>query len=415
MAAVRDPVQTLRLAWCFLFTQVGGFFMARRPKPWFRKDRGAWFVTINGKRHNLGPDKKAAFDEFYRLMRQPATRKVSDDSLATIIDAFLDWNEKNRAPATYESYRYRLQRFVDRFPDLRPTQLRPFHVEQWVDSFPDLTKTSRRNYFRSVKRCMKWALQQGYVDENPVAHLEVPAAERRDTFVTSDQFARLLEFVRDDTFRELLISVWDTGCRPQEILRVEARHVDSSNQRWVFPVAESKMKQFPRVVYLTDRVQHISQRLSLAHPSGPLFRNTNGRPWTTFAVNCAFVRLQMRMGKDEIENRGESISAEAITELVPQLSQTKRAKGKTVRKNAAELRCEAKRKLIHKRAAELAPKYCLYALRHSWATKALQNGEDPLTVAILMGHKDPSMLAKVYQHLAHDPVYLLEKAKRAAS
>ena len=36
--------------------------MARRPTPWFRKDRNAWFVTIDGVRHNLGPDKQTAFD-----------------------------------------------------------------------------------------------------------------------------------------------------------------------------------------------------------------------------------------------------------------------------------------------------------------------------------------------------------------
>jgi hypothetical protein len=41
----------------------------------------------------------------------------------------------------------------------------------------------------------------------------------------------------------------------------------------------------------------------------------------------------------------------------------------------------------------------------------LQRGVDPLRVAILMGHADPSMLAKVYAHLAQDPEYL----QRAAS
>ena len=41
--------------------------MARRPKPWFRKARKAWFVTINGELQNLGPNKAEAFDRFYQL------------------------------------------------------------------------------------------------------------------------------------------------------------------------------------------------------------------------------------------------------------------------------------------------------------------------------------------------------------
>jgi integrase len=60
------------------------------------------------------------------------------------------------------------------------------------------------------------------------------------------------------------------------------------------------------------------------------------------------------------------------------------------------------------------PRYSLYSLRHSWATHALQKGVDPLTVAILMGHQDPSMLSKVYQHLSLNPTHMLEQARKAA-
>ena len=64
-------------------------------------------------------------------------------------------------------------------------------------------------------------------------------------------------------------------------------------------------------------------------------------------------------------------------------------------------------------AKAAAPRYSLYALRHSWATNAMKSGVDPLTVAPLMGHKDPSMLARVYQHLSHSPDHMREQAQRA--
>ena len=69
---------------------------------------------------------------------------------------------------------------------------------------------------------------------------------------------------------------------------------------------------------------------------------------------------------------------------------------------------------MYKRAAELAPRYSLYALRHSWANNALKKGVDALTVAILMGHEDPSTLSKVYQHLSLNPAHMLTQAKKAA-
>jgi len=114
-----------------------------------------------------------------------------------------------------------------------------------------------------------------------------------------------------------------------------------------------------------------------------------------------------------MQRRGEKIPEESIAAAVKNLAKTRIRNGEKIAKTQAELRCEAKRKLTNKRAAQLAPRYSLYALRHSWATNALQRGVDPLTVAILMGHEDPSMLAKVYQHLSLNPKHLLDEARRA--
>ena len=69
----------------------------------------------------------------------------------------------------------------------------------------------------------------------------------------------------------------------------------------------------------------------LAHPSGAIFRNTNGKPRTTDAVNCGFLRLQMRMGREEMERCGETISAEQIAAFIPTLKRTRK---RTRRKRA---------------------------------------------------------------------------------
>ncbi len=386
--------------------------MARRPKPWFRKSRRSWFVTIDGVQHNLGPEKAEAFDRFYELMRQPKERRVATHSMAAIADSFLEWVQKQRSAETYEWYRYRLERFVQKYPDLRAADVRPFHVETWADGYP-LTQTSRRNYLRAVKRCLKWAVAQGYLAKNPVETLEVPAGEHKEVLVAEDEFQRLLTYIRNPQLTELVTVTWETGCRPQESLRVEARHVDLANQRWVIPPTESKTKRQVRVVYLTDTAFQITKRLVAENPKGPLFRNAEGKPWTTEAVNCAFEAIRYRMTKDEMKRRNLSISEAEIEAFIPSLSATKNSRGEIVNKARCELRTEAKRKLIQRRSVDLVPRYSLYALRHSWATHALQRGVDPLTVAILMGHQDPSMLSKVYQHLSLNPSHMLDQARRA--
>ncbi len=217
--------------------------MARQPQPWYRQDRDAWFVTIHGTRHNLGPNKKKAMERFHSLMRQPkAAAQVPSEAFPALADAFLDWVAKNRSPDTYTWYQSRLERFCQRYPNLRANEVRPFHVQQWMDSYEGLSQNTRRNYGRSVKRCLRWLHQHGYLTDNPIAHMELPGAESRDRFLTLEEFETLTSFVRDQSFLQLCKTTFETGCRPQEILAVEARHFDTKNGRWVFPVREAKGK-----------------------------------------------------------------------------------------------------------------------------------------------------------------------------
>ena len=386
--------------------------MKKFPKPWFRPKRGVWYVTFGGQQINLGPDEGQAFDRYAKLLAEPKKREVPSDSFAAIADAFLAWVQRHRSPETYGWYQYRLERFCKKYPELLAPDVRPFHVTDWVDCY-ELSVTSRRNYLRTVKRCMKWAKRQGHLDTNPIADLEVPAGESKEVNLTQADIDLLLSMIRDESLRDLVVVTIETGCRPQESLRVEARHFDSAHQRWVFPKSESKNKKRSRVVYLTDTAAEIVVRLVRRYPGGRLFRSRTGA-WTTSAVNCAFVRIQIRIGKRLMKERGLAIKAEEIKRMIPMLKQTRTVKGEIVNKTDNDLWQEAKRKLTYRLACTLAPKWSLYALRHAWATNALQRGIDPLTVAILMGHSDPSMLSKVYQHLSLNPKHMLESAKRAA-
>lgn len=79
--------------------------MPHFPKPYFRKSRGLWYVQIDGRQINLGSEQDHAFESYHRLMAEPRRRQVPSGSLACIIDAFLEWVDKNRSPETYEWYR----------------------------------------------------------------------------------------------------------------------------------------------------------------------------------------------------------------------------------------------------------------------------------------------------------------------
>ena len=201
--------------------------MSRPTKPWFRKSNKKWYVWHDGKQVNLGPDKKEAHQKFHQLMAEPKKARViaNSGSLIELVDSFLEWCQNHRAPDTYEWYRYRLERLCREYPKMRAASMRPYHVEDWVNKF-DIAITTRRNYLRSAKRCFKWGRKQGYLDANPLADMEVPSAEEREVFLTEDDYQELLTYVRNKCLLDLVTVTRETGCRPQESLRAEARHVD---------------------------------------------------------------------------------------------------------------------------------------------------------------------------------------------
>ena len=286
--------------------------MSHFPKPFFKKSRKQWYVEIQRRQICLGPDRDEAFRRYHELMRQPGTRAVNPASFASIVDAFLEWVKHHRAADTFEWYRYRCERFCQRYPDLRASDLRPFHVQQWVDSYSHLSRTSKRNYVRTLKRCCRWAAQQGYITVSPLQHLETPGGDRREMLVTADEYERLVSMIREEAFRELVSVTWDTGCRPQESLRVEARHVDMVHQRWIFPTTEAKGKRQPRVIYLSAAAMEITKRRMGEFPTGPLFRNATGQPWTPEAVSRLFGRIHLRMLQSETLPDEQAIEADIV-------------------------------------------------------------------------------------------------------
>jgi integrase len=112
------------------------------------------------------------------------------------------------------------------------------------------------------------------------------------------------------------------------------------------PKVDSKGLKYNRVIWLTPAAEFIVRRLAAKWPEGKLFRNNWGRPWSTGRLNerCTALKLDFP--------------------------------------------------------------FFPYALRHTWITEALERGVDPVTLAILAGHRDTTMICRVYQHLARVPGHL---------
>lgn len=325
--------------------------------------------------------------------------------MVSVLDAYRDWCQKHRAPRRYDWYRDYLPSFVRSIPrDLSVDRLKPIHVQQWGDFQPGWGR-GKRGAITAVQRAFNWAAKMGRIKASPVRHVEKPRAGRRDVVLTPEEYAWILGQVKDQEFRDLLIVCWETGCRPQEVLAVEARHVDLDGERWGFPPDGAKGRKGHRVIYLTDRALKITRGLLARRPEGPLFRNTDGRPWHPYALNCRFGRLRLARGRLRIRHLGP---------MPPAIKRLDAARRRDPEARAAhEEAVRHRRERIAELAREHGTKWCLYHFRHSFATRMLAAGTDALTVSALLGHADGAMLAKVYSHLSRNVAYLRDAVNAA--
>ncbi|MFO0927869.1 MAG: tyrosine-type recombinase/integrase [Gemmataceae bacterium] len=418
--------------------------MAHHPKPAYRASRNLWFVevdkqqvplgkhpeglpppkkkhTAGGKRGEWDPP-KAVLDEYHRVMAElgeqgkgplaaPARRPGEVPSVAEVLDEFLTWlsAQPHKAERTVGWYRKFLQSFLDSLDDqLLPVDLvSPRHVTAWLNSHPGWT-TGRRGAIVAVQRAFNYSAKEGLLQaaglSSPLSGMEKPPQGRREQLVSAEEFSEILRFVKDQEFRDLVEAAWATGARPHELFTVEASFVDWKNGRWVFPVRLSKGKRVQRVVYLSERMVGLTRRLSERWAEGPLFRNSEGKPWRQSSVKCRFQRLRRAMGLDKADRLG------LLPPKVKRLTLAERADPAKVREHAD--RAAARRRELTRRARRHGTMYPLYAFRHSFCTRALVEGADAVTVSVLMSHKDTTMISRHYAHLAQRPGHLRDVANR---
>ena len=330
--------------------------MARKPKPWYWKERKTWMVTINNQRHNLGSDKKQAEQKFHQLMASSQRKPIQNDAVAAVLDDFLVWAYANLASSTAERYEYFYQPFVKDYGRIRIGKLHAGHVTEWLNTKP-WNPTTQHNAITALQRAFNWATKNRGLKFNPIAGMEKPKVKTRTTVISPADFTELMSHVKDQPFRDLMFLSYDVGCRPFEIKDLEARHVELDRQRAVIPAEEAK-KGIQRAFYFaTDRSMEIITRLVKEHPTGVLLRNNLGNKWTRFAVACRFQRIEKKTGKH----------------------------------------------------------YFHYAMRHTQITRSLQAGVDSHVVAKLSGHQNTHQLDRTYSHVADDYDFMLREAKKAAN
>ena len=383
--------------------------MARKPSPWWYTEKNAWYVTIYGNRKRLGDHPAGApkpkksertgqwnvppsiNDAFRRLYGKD--RPLDGDAVASIFDDFLEWTQRERAGRTYEWHLKFCNDFAAsvspngyQYGLINVNELTTKDVNDWlasksfVDPKDKKAKTRRKPWSAATRKCaitsltraFNWAKRNRGLKVSPIEGMEKPTVHRSIVVVPPGEFETLIAAIptermsrKDrtkkpfhDPFKDLAIVSYDCGCRPEEIRKIEARHLRPEIQAAVLPKEEAKGKKRARTIFFpTDRSWEIVCRLAAHHTEGPIFRNKHGRPWTASAWNIRLSLLKDAVGR----------------------------------------------------------KIKLTEFRKTWITGKILAGTDSHVVAKLSGHASTKMIDEHYSGIADNHQFLLEQAKRGLS
>ncbi len=278
-------------------------------------------------------------------------------TVKSVIQLFLAWAKKNRAPRTVDFYERYLGRFEKENGEIKIAELRAYHLLNFASAWHPI---------QAVQRCFAWAAEEAeLIDRNPFRKVKRPPLGCRRRILTKAEKAKLFR-AATRPFRSFLLALRETIARPQEVRELRLDHIQTATASAGLLVAlragqaafylsdfkglkRRKDTSGTRIIPITPRLgRYLARRIEREGMfPGVIYANSKGLPWTRHALRLrmAHVRKKVGLGPDQ---RGERVVC--------------------------------------------------YSLRHTQATEACSLGIRDRILADLMGHSGTRMTAR-YQHL----------------
>lgn len=293
-------------------------------------------------------------------------------TIRELLDVFGEWSKRNLSPGTIEEYARHFRRLEKAAGEKELCQVRESDLTSWASSWHSI---------QACQRLFNWARDYAeVVSRNPFGKVKKPPIGQRKRVLTRRQILSLMRFASRN-FRPFLLCLAQTISRPQEARKLCWEQIESADEGLTIQEALIRGRAFfsldsfkgkarrteanaIRVIPIPRRFgRFLARQLDQTEPpTGIIFRNSKGRPFSNNAIRLRFKRLRKRAGLDGRDHRGEKVVC--------------------------------------------------YTFRHSMATQAVKRGVRDKTLAEMMGHTSTRTTAR-YMHL--DAGHLLDAIEVATA
>lgn len=355
--------------------------MARKKgrRPWYRRSRGMWFITLGGRQIPTGitdPADRAGAEQFQRRAAAappaapvdppppppspPPPKGEGGPTVTTAAAAFLDVAARKvgagkLSPRTAELYRSAMAQLTAAFGTRPLAGLTADELEAWADR-PEWSPSYQNQRLSIVMGMLRLAGVRLRIARPPVD------SRGADAVIDEGQFAAVLRALvaprgRPGDLAALLTLLWETGARPGEGAGLTAEQVDWAN--CLARLRHHKTRKRTgrdRVLVFNAAAMEVLKGQREKYGSGLLFRTRYGNAYDRHTLAVRMIGVSERVG--------------------------------------FHVTC--------------------YSFRHTFATRALARGVPDAVVAALLGHTSTAMIHAHYGHLNEQSRVLREAAEKAS-
>lgn len=214
-----------------------------------------------------------------------------------LVEKFLAYCARHRAPATLQFYRTRLKKFREAYNSRDLASLTPLEVDEHLaEAGTGLSDSTPHHNCVALERLQKFALQNRLLDKPVFGILEKPRVGRRDRVPTVAETEALLAHASAQ-FRLIYSALRQCGARPGELCRATIADVDRAN--CVITLKEHKTARKTGQVRRIPIGRKLGVLLDQAigtRTEGPVFRSPAGRRWQVNNLSRTYSRLRDSAG-----------------------------------------------------------------------------------------------------------------------
>lgn len=283
-----------------------------------RRIHGSWWVDFRAEgiryRKRSPEDSQTGARAYELLLRQRVARAEPLNGYKTSQDpavlTFREFSEKwfttyvvtNNKPSSQYGKRASLRaHLVPFFGKMRLTEITSLHIEQFKSAKLEsgLSPQTINKHLNILGKCLRCAEEWDELKQVPrMKLLKVPP--RGFDFLSQDESEKLLASIEDPVWHTLILIALRTGLRVSELLGLEWPDIDFNRQllclrkslvRGVFTSPKNNRERF---IPLTPQVCHALEQIR--KPSGLLFCNKKGRPFSYYKVRKRLIRVCEQAG-----------------------------------------------------------------------------------------------------------------------